>query len=39
MNTYHDQETQTEERGNNVKNLSFSLQDNSLTNNLYSPGH
>ena len=38
MNTYHDQETQTEE-GDSVKNLSFSLQDNSLTNSLYPSGH
>ena len=38
MNTYHDQETQTKEK-DNIENLSFSLQDNSLTNNLYSLGH
>ena len=38
MNTYHDQETQTEEK-DNVENLSSSPQDNSSTNSLYSPVH
>ena len=38
MDTYCNQETQTEEESN-VKNLSSSLQDNSSTNSLYPSGH
>ena len=38
MNTYHDQETQTE-GGGSVENLSTSPQDNSSINSLYPPGH
>ena len=38
MDTYHDQEIQTEE-GGSVENLSTSPQDNSSTNSLYPPGH
>ena len=38
MNTYHDQETQIEGE-DSVENLLTSLQDNSLTNSLYSSGH
>ena len=36
MDTYYDQETQTEKGGSSVKNLLSSLQDNSSTNSLYS---
>ena len=38
MDTYHDQETQTEE-GGSMENLSTSLQDNSSTNSLYPSRH
>ena len=38
MNIYYDQEIQTKER-DSIKNLSTSLQDNNLINNLYSLRH
>ena len=39
MDSYQENVIQTKEEGSSVKNLKNSLQDNSLTDSLYSPEH